>query len=218
MNILTLNLNKEYFNEIKSGIKKEEYREVKDYWNKRLNKKYDYIVIKCGYPNAADISKELWFEWNGFIKKKIIHKHFNNKEIEVYAINLDKVIENPKISKIKECIKQDLRHFPNIENWFDSIIDDEEHIIKVFKNFYYILKRNKNKICRVEKFNNDVSLSDILKEIKKDINKPISVIVPIFKMEVVEAFKKNGFNIKRHLLNKYKEGENCYLMENNNEK
>lgn len=41
MKILTLNLNKEYFNEIKSGIKKEEYREVKDYWTKRLKQKYD---------------------------------------------------------------------------------------------------------------------------------------------------------------------------------
>lgn len=212
MNILILNLNKEYFNEIKSGIKKEEYREVKDYWNKRLNKNYDYIIIKCGYPNAADISKELWFKWNGFIKKKIIHKHFNNKEIEVYAINLDKVIENPKITKIKECIKKDLKYFPDIETWFNSIIDNKEYVIKVFKDFYYILKRNKNKICRVEKLKDNVSLSDILKEIRKDINKPISVIVPIKKDNVVKAFKNNGFEIKKHLLNKYKDKENCYLM------
>lgn len=212
MNILTLNLNKEYFDEIKIGIKKEEYREVKDYWNKRLSKKYDYIVIKCGYPNAADISKELWFKWNGFIKKKIIHKHFDNKEIEVYAINLDKIIENPKITKIKECIKKDLKYFPDIETWFNSIIDNKEYVIKAFKNFYYILKRNKNKICRVEKLNDNVSLSDILKEIRKDINKPISVIVPIKKDNVVKAFKNNGFEIKKHLVNKYKDKENCYLM------
>ena len=44
MKILTLNLNKEYFDEILSGNKKEEYREVKEYWTKRLKQKYDRIV------------------------------------------------------------------------------------------------------------------------------------------------------------------------------
>ena len=213
MNILTLNLNKEYFDEIKSGIKKEEYREVKDYWNKRLSKKYDYIVIKCGYPNVADISKELWFKWNGFIKKKINHKHFENKEIEVYAINLNKVIENPKITKIKEFIKKDLKYFPDIETWFSSILGNKDYIVKVYEDFYYILRKSKNKICRVEKFNNNVNLSDILEKIRLELQNPISVIVPINKDNVVVAFKNNGFKIKRHLLNKYKEGENCYLME-----
>ena len=115
MKILTLNLNKEYFDEILSGNKKEEYREVKEYWTKRLKQKYGRIVIKCGYPKSEDISKEIWFEWNGFVKKKINHKHFGNKEIEVYAIDLNKKIENPKIVKIKECIKNDLKYFPEIE-------------------------------------------------------------------------------------------------------
>ncbi len=58
MKILTLNLNKEYFDEILSGNKKEEYREVKEYWTKRLKQKYDRIVIKCGYPKSEDISQK----------------------------------------------------------------------------------------------------------------------------------------------------------------
>lgn len=109
-----------------------------------------------------------------------------------------------------------MKYFPDIETWFNSIIDNEEYVIKAFKDFYYILKRNKNKICRVEKLNDNVSLSDILKEIRKDINKPINVIVPIKKDNVVKAFKNNGFEIKKHLLNKYKDGENCYIMESGN--
>lgn len=212
MKILTLNLNKEYFDEILSENKKEEYREVKEYWTKRLKQKYDRIVVKCGYPKSEDVSKEIWFEWNGFVKKKINHKHFGDKEIEVYAIDLNKKIENPKIAKIKECIKNDLKYFPEIETWFSSIFCNKDYIIKVYEDFYYILRKSKNKICRVEKFNSNVSLSDILEKIRLELQNPISVIVPIDKDNVVVAFKNNGFKIKKHLLNKYSEGRNCYFM------
>lgn len=212
MKILTLNLNKEYFDEILSGNKKEEYREVKEYWTKRLKQKYDRIVIKCGYPKSEDVSKEIWFEWNGFIKKKINHKHFGNKEIEVYAIDLNKKFENPKIVKIKECIKNDLKYFPEIETWFSSIFGNKDYIVKVYEDFYYILRKSKNKICRVEKINNNANLSDILEKIRLELQNPISVIVPIDKDNVVIAFKNNGFKIKKHLLNKYMEGRNCYFM------
>lgn len=95
--ILTLNLCKEYFEEILSDRKKEEYRQIKPYWDKRLNKKYDFIVIRCGYPKKEDKTKEIIFKWKGYIKKKIIHKHFGNKPIEVYAIILDE-----KINKTQE--------------------------------------------------------------------------------------------------------------------
>ena len=212
MKILTLNLNKEYFDEILSGNKKEEYREVKEYWTKRLKQKYGRIVIKCGYPKSEDVSKEIWFEWNGFIKKKINHKHFGSKEVEVYAIDLNKKIENPKIVKIKECIKNDLKYFPEIETWFSSIFGNKDYIVKVYEDFYYILRKSKNKICRVEKINNNANLSDILEKIRLELQNPISVIVPIDKDNVVMSFKNNGFKIKKHLLNKYMEGRNCYFM------
>lgn len=91
--ILVLNLKKEYFKEILAGTKKEEYREVKPYWNKRLNKEYDYIAIRCGYPKKNDTSKEIIFRWNGYIKKSIKHKCFNNKITEVYAIVLNEKIK-----------------------------------------------------------------------------------------------------------------------------
>ena len=36
MTTLTLPLNRKWFDMIKSGVKKEEYREFNEYWNKRL--------------------------------------------------------------------------------------------------------------------------------------------------------------------------------------
>ena len=50
---LTLVLKKEWFDKIKSGEKTTEYREAKEYWNKRLNKDFDTIVFKNGYHKKA---------------------------------------------------------------------------------------------------------------------------------------------------------------------
>ena len=53
MNILHLTLKKKWFDMILAGVKPEEYREIKPYWNKRLNKKYDAICFKNGYAKDA---------------------------------------------------------------------------------------------------------------------------------------------------------------------
>jgi Zn/Cd-binding protein ZinT len=89
--ILTLNLKREYFEAIKSGVKKEEYREIKEYWTKRLNKEFTEIHIKLGYPKATEEDKILKFKWNGFKIKEITHKQFGNNKIKVYAIDLREV-------------------------------------------------------------------------------------------------------------------------------
>lgn len=47
--ILHLTLTKKWFDMIYSGIKKEEYREIKEYWDKRLSKEYDIIKFVNGY-------------------------------------------------------------------------------------------------------------------------------------------------------------------------
>ena len=213
MNILTLNLKKEYFEEILKGTKLEEYREVKDYWTKRLKKSYDKVVIKCGYPTSTDVQKEIWFDWDGFIKKSITHKHFDNRELEVYAISLNKRIENPKISKIKEYMEEDTLYFPNILEWFDSILYDENYAIRVYEDFYYIINKEKQEINRVEKFNhNDTSLETILSQIDKDFPNVDSVIVPKGKKGIVDKFLKLGFRIEKELKNYYQKGNSCYLM------
>lgn len=88
---LVLNLKKEYFNDIKNGVKKEEYRLCNDYWKKRLeNKKFDNVIIKMGYPKNTDLDKILVFPWNGYIIKNIKHKHFGDETVKVYAIQIHK--------------------------------------------------------------------------------------------------------------------------------
>lgn len=93
---LTLNLKKKYFEEIKIGKKKEEYREFKEYWTKRLtSKEYDIIAIKLGYPpKNSGSDKVLYFKWNGYTEKEIKHEIFDNEKIKVYAIDLSKPLTN----------------------------------------------------------------------------------------------------------------------------
>jgi len=48
--VLYLTLKKKWFDMIASGEKREEYREMKPYWHKRLcNKEYDVIHFRNGY-------------------------------------------------------------------------------------------------------------------------------------------------------------------------
>ena len=62
-NILHLTLKKKWFDMIASGVKKEEYREMKPYWHKRLrNKSYDVIRFRNGY---AKNSPTLTVEYKG---------------------------------------------------------------------------------------------------------------------------------------------------------
>ncbi len=56
-NSLFLTMKKQYFDMIFSGKKKEEYREIKPYWESRLNpyslQHKEYIVFKNGYQSDA---------------------------------------------------------------------------------------------------------------------------------------------------------------------
>ena len=56
MRILHLTLKKQWFDMIASGEKREEYREMKPYWDKRLmcaKDKYDAIQFRNGYTKSA---------------------------------------------------------------------------------------------------------------------------------------------------------------------
>lgn len=78
MKTLTLSLKKKWYDMIASGEKKEEYREVTEYWNKRLCvllfddgvdrifsiKHFDAVTFTLGYPKKDDMSRRMTFKIN----------------------------------------------------------------------------------------------------------------------------------------------------------
>lgn len=90
--VLRLPVKAEYFNQIKAGTKIEEYRIIKEYWSKRLIKEYDEVWVTLGYPSSDETDKIIKFKWTGYEIKKITHKEFGNKEVDVYAIQLEEKI------------------------------------------------------------------------------------------------------------------------------
>lgn len=86
---LTLHVRKRWFDEIKSGSKKFEYRLVTDYWAKRLEgRKYNFVVVCLGYPARGDKSRRLTFWWRGASKTVISSPEWGDIERDVYAIDL----------------------------------------------------------------------------------------------------------------------------------
>lgn len=70
---LTLPLKKQWFDLIKSGVKKEEYREIKPHYINRLCatwyniyafrfQYFDTLVFTLGYPKADDTERRLTFK------------------------------------------------------------------------------------------------------------------------------------------------------------
>lgn len=90
MATLHLPLKGEYFDQIKSGEKVEEYRLCTSYWSKRLEGR-DYIGISLtkGYPPKTDDSRRLFRFWRGVRKTTITHPHFGPDPVEVYAIRVN---------------------------------------------------------------------------------------------------------------------------------
>jgi hypothetical protein len=89
MKTLRLSLKTQYFNEIKAGTKTEEYRLCTPFWKKRIEgKRFDCVEIRLGYPKNGDESKIVRFAWDGYVNREIIHPHFGNKLVKVYAIAL----------------------------------------------------------------------------------------------------------------------------------
>ena len=85
---LQLTIKKEYFDQIVSGEKTEEFRIIKPYWVKRLvNRNYDRVIIRNGYAsNAPTIS----LEYLGYELKNITHPFFGDEQVSVFAIKLGK--------------------------------------------------------------------------------------------------------------------------------
>ena len=95
---LILHLKGIFFDQIKAGIKSEEYREVKPYWITRLEgKTFSSVIIIRGYPAYPLIipTNRLDFPWRGY-EKKIIFFPLTDKRTYVYAIKLEKEGTKPK--------------------------------------------------------------------------------------------------------------------------
>lgn len=90
MPLLHLNLKGEYFEAIRSGKKKEEYRLYSEYWRKRLiHREYGGILLKKGYPKRDDKERILERIWRGWDIKTITHPHFGGKPVQVFAIKVN---------------------------------------------------------------------------------------------------------------------------------
>jgi len=62
--VLYLTVTKHWFDEIANGDKKEDFREIKPYWEKRLlERDYVFVQVKNGYGNDRPA---MLFRWNGY--------------------------------------------------------------------------------------------------------------------------------------------------------
>ena len=87
---LTLPLKAEYFDQIRSGSKREEYRLVTPYWIKRLEgRTYEGVVLTKGYPKRDDASRRICRPWAGYEVKTITHPHFGKDPVRVFAIKVN---------------------------------------------------------------------------------------------------------------------------------
>ena len=86
---------KKYFEQIKSGEKKEEYRLFNEYWIQRLEgKNFDRLIITLGYPKKDDKEKRLIFKYKGYQIKPIQHELFGKDPLMCFAIDLsERIIE-----------------------------------------------------------------------------------------------------------------------------
>lgn len=89
MKTLTLAVKGIYFDQIRDGIKTNEYRLCTAYWLDRLeNRHYDEVEITLGYPSRGDIARRLRFPYRGFRTTIITHEHFGPTPVMVLAIPL----------------------------------------------------------------------------------------------------------------------------------
>ena len=115
--MLVLPIKKKWFDMIRSGEKKEEYREIKPYWTKRLNNELDRM-LKSIIPSNVERDLRKYPQWlmvkfrNGYrkdspqIKCKCLLKYGQGKEEwgaepnkEYYILEILEILEVQNIGK-----------------------------------------------------------------------------------------------------------------------
>lgn len=93
MRTLQLTLKRQWFEMIYLGIKTEEYREIKAFWETRLSKEYDRVEFRNGYGHHVPA---MTLEMNGVRKGQGNPEHGAPKE-DVFIISLGKLISENNI-------------------------------------------------------------------------------------------------------------------------
>jgi ASC-1-like (ASCH) protein len=91
-----MTLKKKWFDLIKTGEKKVEYREIKPHWTKRLFDengeaiKYDFIIFRNGYSKNAPKIK---VEFKG-VREIVLEEDIESwkKGMKVYGVDLGKIL------------------------------------------------------------------------------------------------------------------------------
>lgn len=86
---LVLPLKRAYFEQIRDGVKSEEFRLCTPYWRKRLEgRSFKRVVLTLGYPAASDSGRRLVRAWRGYREATITHEHFGGAPVRVFAIDV----------------------------------------------------------------------------------------------------------------------------------
>ena len=86
---LVLPLKREYFEQIKAGTKKDEFRLHNAFWQKRLvGKSFDRVILTLGYPKRDDHARRLVLPGNGYRECTIQHPLFGADPVFVFAIDV----------------------------------------------------------------------------------------------------------------------------------
>lgn len=100
MKVLHLTLHRKWFEQILSRIKREEYRQFKQYWFDRLvDREYDVIVFRNGYSKDAP---EMTVEFKGVELKTITWD--SGVTEEVFAIQLGEILDTKNCDKFLNTI------------------------------------------------------------------------------------------------------------------
>lgn len=92
--VLHLTLKKKWFDMIASGEKVEEYREIKPYWTKRLNKDFELVQFRNGYGHDKPM---MVFVIEGIDIGRGNPDHGADPDNDVYRIKLGRLVKSADV-------------------------------------------------------------------------------------------------------------------------
>lgn len=97
MKDLFLTIHRKYFEEILFGLKREEYRIVKPFFEKKIvGKHYDTITFQNGYSKK---SPRLTAQYLGFNIVEMQHEFFGSEKVKVFEIKIGKILNTKNLPK-----------------------------------------------------------------------------------------------------------------------